>query len=168
MLDPELSTIRAGKLSGKRILLEELVVELVAKPLGHRALEVRRQVGAQGAEFSFRTSVQAKLEAGTLVPGAASQVLVIENAVVDQIVEIILLVDRQPAEVRDAVIAGADVVAEVAADLEAGFSPRDVVEAGAVYVADANVLDRLRLGDDDRVGGARTGDCDQGRSGAEK
>src|SRR4029453_13378663 len=113
MLDPELSTIRAGNLSGKRILLEELVVELVAKPLGHRALEVRRQVGAQGAEFSFRTGVQAKLEAGPLVPGAIGKMLVIENAVFGQIVEIVLLVDRQPAEVRDAVITCANVVAEV-------------------------------------------------------
>src|SRR5690606_34892487 len=41
-----------------------------------------------------------------------------------------------------------------AAELQAGFGARDVEEAGAVYVADADVFDRLRLGHDDRVGGA--------------
>ncbi len=62
----------------------------------------------------------------------------------------------------------ADIVAHITADFQAGFCAWHVVEAGAVYVADANVFDRLRLGDDDRIGGARPGDCDQGRSGAEK
>jgi len=33
---------------------------------------------------------------------------------------------------------------------------------------DLDVFSGFRLGDDDSVGGARTGNCDQGRSGAEK
>jgi hypothetical protein len=38
--------------------------------------------------------------------------------------------------------------------------------ASAVDVANLDVFSRFRLGDND--GGARTGNCDQGRSGAEK
>jgi hypothetical protein len=44
----------------------------------------------------------------------------------------------------------------------------DVEVARAVDVADLDVFSRFRLGDDDGVGGARPGNCDQGRSGAEK
>src|SRR6185295_2872994 len=65
-------------------------------------------------------------------------------------------------------VACADVVTNVAADLQADFSAGNVIEARAVYVANANVFDRLRFGDHDRVGGTCTGDCDESRSGAEK
>src|SRR5690606_9394242 len=62
----------------------------------------------------------------------------------------------------------ADVVAQIAADLQAGFGARNVEVASAVDVADADVFSGFRLGHDDSVGGARTGDCDESRSGAEK
>src|SRR5690606_15343880 len=64
--------------------------------------------------------------------------------------------------------ASADLHADIAANAQAGLGARDVIEAGAVNVADADIFSRLRLGDDDGVGGARTGDCDQSRSGADK
>src|SRR5690606_3201352 len=64
--------------------------------------------------------------------------------------------------------ADADVVTQVSADPEAGLGARNVVVAGAVDVADADVFGGLGFSDDDRVGGAGAGYCDQGRSGAEK
>ena len=160
---------------GRRVFVEERAV-LVARGVLH----VERQVGAQRAEFGLGPRIDAELEARTLVPG----VVEVGRAVV---VERVLLVedirkapgttvhverDTIGVDAGDAVVANAvacaDVVTDVAADLQAGFGAGDVVEAGAVYVANANVFDRLRLGSDDRIGGARTGDCDQGRSGAEK
>ncbi|ESZ10582.1 hypothetical protein X735_28340 [Mesorhizobium sp. L2C085B000] len=65
-------------------------------------------------------------------------------------------------------VAGADIVADIAADAQAGFGAGNVEVARAVNVANLDVFSRFRLGDDDGVGGARTGNCDQGRSGAEE
>src|SRR5690606_7718608 len=60
------------------------------------------------------------------------------------------------------------VVTDITADAQAGLGAGDVEVASAVHVANPDVFSGLRLGDDDGVGGARTGDCDQSRSGAEK
>ena len=58
--------------------------------------------------------------------------------------------------------------ADVTADLQAGLGARDVEEAGAVDVADADVVDRIRRDRYDDVRSAGAGNCDEGRSGAEK
>ena len=58
---------------GKRILHEEFVADVVGKSLGAVVYcEVRCQVGAQRAEFSFRTGIYTQLEAGALVPSPSS------------------------------------------------------------------------------------------------
>ena len=61
-------------------------------------------------------------------------------------------------------IAETDVIAYVTTDAQAGFGARDIEVAGAVDVADLDVFRRLRFGDDDSVGGARSGNCEQSRS----
>ena len=56
----------------------------------------------------------------------------------------------------------------VTADPQADFRARDVEVSGAECVADAYIFDGFRLSCDDRVGRRCTGDCEHGRSGAEK
>jgi hypothetical protein len=76
--------------------------------------------------------------------------------------EIFLVVGIQTAS------ADADVVTNVAGDLQAGLGAGDVVVADAIRVADAHIFHRFRFRDHHRIGGARTGHCDESRSGAEK
>ena len=118
------------------------------KPVRRRCLvvEVDRGVRTQRAEFGLRAGVNAQLEAGAVVVGLRRQTLLM----------------------RLEEVAATDVDADITADLQAGFGAGHVEEARAVDVADANVFDGLRLGDDDRVGRTSAGYCDQGRSGAEK
>src|SRR5690606_17257751 len=117
-------------------------------------------VGAQRAEFGLGAGVQVEVGAGQ--PGIG---VVVEQA--GAAVEHVLMT-AEAEDVVEFTAADADLNAQIAADLEAGLGARDVIEAGAVNVADADIFSRLRLGDDDGVGGARTGDCDQSRSGADK
>jgi hypothetical protein len=61
-----------------------------------------------------------------------------------------------------------DVVAQQTADAHAGLCTRNVVEAGAVGVADADIFHRLRFSDHDGVGAARSRYRGESRSRAEK
>src|SRR5690606_20034825 len=99
-------------------------------------VEADFHVGAQRAEFGLGAGVQVEVGAGQ--PGIG---VVVEQG--GAAVEHVLMT----AEAEEAVgitAADADLNAQIAADLEAGLGARDVIEAGAVNVADADIFSRLR------------------------
>ena len=64
-------------------------------------------------------------------------------------------------------VAALGVVTDIAADLQAGLGARNLEEALAVCIANANVFDSFRFGDDNCVSSARASYCNQSCSGAE-
>src|SRR5690606_13248834 len=98
---------------------------------------------AQGAPLGGGASVEGRCETRELAEGVA----VGETASVD--------------------VAVAHFVTDITADLQAGLGARDVEEAGAVGVADADIFHRLWLCDDDRVS-SLSRNSDSSRCGAEK
>ncbi len=53
-------------------------------------------------------------------------------------------------------------------DTQAGFGARDVEVAGAECVANADIFNGLRLSNDDGIGSASAGNCNESCSGAEE
>ena len=106
-------------------------------------IEPRRDERAQRAKVRLRPRVESGFRTSMLAPGI-----------------------EFPAVVE--IVADASVIADNPADLEAGLGSRNVEEARALGVANANIFDGLGFGDDDCVRGACTRCCDKGRSGAEK
>src|SRR5690606_25441518 len=100
-------------------------------------VEPQLDEAAQRAELGFRTGVNRQSGATECIPTVVSYVL-------------------KPVEL----------VADVAPDLQAGLCPRNIEEACAVDVTDAHILHRLRLRNEDGIGGLRTRHADYCRRGA--
>ena len=112
-------------------------------------------VGTKRAKLGLGAGINAQLGAS-------------EVAVAPVAVNVAIAVNVRSVGLALEQVTALDVDADVAADLQAGFSARDVVETRAVHVADAYIFHWLRLSDDNCVGRTSAGNCDQCRSGAEK
>mmetsp|Transcript_12897 Transcript_12897/g.21014 ORF Transcript_12897/g.21014 Transcript_12897/m.21014 type:complete len:216 (+) Transcript_12897:481-1128(+) len=108
-------------------------------------LEAEFRVGAQGAEFGFRSSRCTDRNASACAVG---------------------FVTGHGSAFED--LASTEVVTDVAVDAQAGFGARDVEVTGAECIANADVFNGLRLGSDDCVGSASAGNSDESRCGAEE
>jgi hypothetical protein len=117
-----------------------------------------RMVAGPALMYLVDTSIRTLLIAPamlTISPGIGeSTTREVSVMTADQLIQDVLFDER----------ADADVVADVAADAQAGLGAGDVEEARAVHVADAHIFHRLRFSDHDRIGRACAGNCDESRS----